>query len=342
MSLTIKVGILYNYPRRPSRGESINYLAEVEVLDQVRAVQETLEKLGIRYCEIPLKDDIEEAIKVLRGYRPDVVINLCEGFMGDSSLEMHIPAILEVLRIPYTGSGPLALGLCQNKGLAKAILRAHGVPTPNYQVIDGWAERVKCELRFPLIVKPLREDASIGITRDSFVRSLGELERQVKYINRVYEQPALVEEYVDGREFNVSILGNEEPTVLPISEIIFDFDEEPKIVDYAAKWLKESEEYAKTRPICPAEVSPELKGAIEETALKAYRALQCRDYARVDIRLDKNTKKPYVLEVNPNPDISPEAGFARSLRAAGISFEEFIMRIICFALKRAGRSPPYI
>lgn len=336
--MTIKVGILFNYPTKPSRGESVDYLAEAEVLDQVHAVQEALRKLSLQYREIPLREDISETIRVLKEYRPDVVVNLSEGFMGDSSLEMHIPAILEILRIPYTGSHPLALGLCKNKGLAKAILRAYNVPTPNYQTIEGWDERLKCELNFPLIVKPLMEDASIGISKDSFVRSLEELKRQVKYVNRVYGQPALVEEYISGREFNVSILGNEEPEVLPISEIIFDFDDEPKIVDYAAKWLKESEEYVKTRPICPAEINLELERIIREMALKAYRALQCRDYARVDMRLERNTLTPYVLEVNPNPDISPEAGFARSLKAAKIAFEEFVKRILDFALKRAGKN----
>lgn len=337
--MTLKVGILFNYPTKPLRGENLDYLAEAEVLDQVQAVQEALRKLGFQHYEIPLKDDIEEAIRILKEHKPDAVINLSEGFLGDSSLEMHVPAILEMLSIPYTGSHPLALGLCQNKGLAKAVLKANNIPTPKYQVMSG-ADALKRGLKFPLFVKPLREDASIGIAKSSFVRNMEELRNRVEYVNRVYGQPALVEEYIGGREFNVSILGNEEPMVLPISEIIFEFEGEPKIVDYAAKWLKDSEEYVKTRPVCPAKMDEKLKVAVERIALKAYKALGCRDYARVDIRLKEDTGTPYVLEVNPNPDISPEAGFVRSLKAAGIPFEEFVRRILGFALKRAGKSVP--
>jgi len=331
----LKVGILFNLPIRPQRGEDIDYLAEVEVLDQVDAVQNALVSLGLSYAFFPIKDDLEEVIRTIKAYEPSVVINLAEGYMGDSDFEMHIPSILEILRIPYTGSTPITLGLCKDKGLAKAVLRANNIPTPKYLVIENFKKTMG--LRFPLIVKPLREDASIGITRRSFVRDIAELERQVKYITNVYRQPALIEEYICGREFNVSVLGNEEPLILPISEIIFEFDDDPKIVDYAAKWLKDSDEYAKTKPICPAELSEELRRKVENVALKAYRALGCRDYARVDIRLEDKTGIPYVLEVNPNPDISLEAGFVRSLKAAGISFEDFIMKIISYALSRAGK-----
>lgn len=331
-----KVGVLFNLPVRPRRGEEIDYLSDVEILEQVNAVQDALVKLGFQHQLFPLKDDIEEVIRALKAYKPDVVVNLSEGFMGESIFEMHVPSILELLGIPYTGSPPLTLGLCKNKGLTKAILKANNIPTPKYRIMEGFKN--PRGLRFPLIVKPLREDASIGITRRSFVKSVADLESQVKYINRVYNQPALVEEYINGREFNVSVLGNEEPTVLPISEIIFEFEDEPKIVDYAAKWLKDSDEYAKTKPVCPAELSDDLRSEITETALKAYRALECRDYARIDMRLDSGSGVLYVLEVNPNPDLSPEAGFARSLRAAGMRFEDFISMIIRFALSRTRES----
>lgn len=331
--LALKVGILFNLPMKPRWGEEIDYLAEEEIIDQVNAIQDALAKLGLHYQLFPLKDDIEGVIRALKVYRPDVVVNLAEGFMGKSSLEMHVPSILEILRIPYTGSTPLTLGLCQDKGLAKAVLKANDIPTPKYQVMEK--NESPRGLRFPLIVKPLREDASIGISRRSFVKNIADLEKQVKYVNNIYNQPALVEEYISGREFNVSILGNEEPTVLPISEIIFEFEEEPKIVDYAAKWLRDSDEYIRTKPMCPAGLSDDLRDRVAEAALKAYRALGCRDYARIDMRLENETGILYVLEVNPNPDLSPEAGFARSLKAAKIPFEEFIEKIIYFALSRA-------
>ena len=282
--MTLKVDVLFNLPSTPKKGESIDYLAEAEVLDQVNAVQSSLEKLGFDHQLFPLKDDIEDLVRALKQYAPDVVVNLCEGFRGDSHLEMHVPAVLEILGIPYTGADPLALGLCQDKGLAKDVLRAHEVPTPNYQIM-GEIDPLRSNLNFPLFVKPLREDASIGISKRSFVRNIGELKVQVEYVNRVYRQPALIEEYIDGRELNVSILGNDDPLVLPISEIIFDFQSEPKIVDYASKWLKESKEYAGTKPVCPANLDNETRMLVEKIALKAYRALRCRDYARVDIRL---------------------------------------------------------
>jgi len=259
-------------------------------------------------------------------------VNLCEGAFGDSHQEMNVPSLLELLRIPYTGSSPLALGICQNKGLAKDILRANGIPTPDYKVLrdfDDW----KAEMDFPLFVKPLREDASIGISSKSYVTTEAELKGQVEYIHAQYGQPALVEEYIDGRELNVAILGNASPRILPISEILFDFDQEPKIVGYSAKWLKETEEYEKTNPVCPAVLEEAAKNKVERVALYAYLAVCCRDYARVDMRLRDDML--FVLEVNANPDISHETGFARSLRAAGIPYEEFIRQIVFFALERA-------
>jgi D-alanine-D-alanine ligase len=176
------------------------------------------------------------------------------------------------------------------------------------------------------------EDASLGISKESFVKNEKALRKRVRYINHTYNQPALVEQYVYGRELNVAILGYKSPQVLPISEIMFGFNKEPKIVDYPAKWFTESDEYKMTKPMCPAIVEPSIKNKIEKVALKSFEALHCRDYARVDVRLDDET--PYVIEVNPNPDISPDAGFSRSLKAAGISYEEFIELLIEFSKER--------
>lgn len=326
-----KIGVLFNYPEKPIRGESEDYVADAEIQDQVNAVQESIEKLGLDCKTFPLKDDIENLIREVKSYAPDTVINLCEGAFGDSHLEMNVPSILELLKIPYTGSPPLSLGLCQNKGLTKDILFANGIATPKFCVLKdfkGW----NGDVDYPLFVKPLREDASLGISKESFVRDEEALRKRVEYINNIYNQPALVEKYVYGRELNVAILGNRNPKVLPISEIMFEAKEEPKIVDYPAKWFTESNEYQMTKPMCPAILESSIKNMVEEAALKAYEALYCRDYARIDIRLEGDS--PYVLEVNPNPDISPDAGYARSLKVADISFEQFIEKIICFSLER--------
>jgi len=334
-ALDLRVGILFNVIPDVAYRENIDHVSEAKVQDHVKAVQEAVMKLRLSCHLLPVKDDIKFLIDSLELFRPDIVVNLCEGVFGYSQYEMNVPAILELLKIPYTGSPPLTLGLCQNKGLTKYILRANGIPTPDYQILESY-KVWKGGIDFPLIVKPLREDASLGITRKSFVRTNRQLKARVDYINKRFKQPALVEKYIDGREINVSILGYEKPRILPISEIIFEFKGEPKIVDYSAKWIEKSEEYKGTKPVCPAKLTPSLERLVKRTALKAYRLLSCRDYARVDMRLKDDT--PFVVEVNANPDISLDAGFTRSLKVAGISFEKFIGEIISFAVQRSSLS----
>jgi D-alanine-D-alanine ligase len=329
-----KVGILFNRPAEPPRGEDSDYVAEAEVEEQAESVQKALDKLGFEYQMMPFEIDLELLIKTLKKYKPDVVINLCEGAFGNSHHELNVPSMLELLNIPYTGSPPLSLGMGQNKGLTKKILEANGLPTPKFKVLEN-PQNWQGDLEFPLFVKPLKEDASLGVSNKSYVRNKDELQAQVEYITNRYKQPALVEEYIAGRELNVAILGNENPRALPISEITFDFKDEPKIVSFSAKWFKESDEYKKTKPVCPALLDPSVKNNVERIALQAFEILYCRDYARIDIRLRDNS--PWILEVNPNPDISPEAGFSRSLKAAGISYEQFVEKIIHFALQRASQ-----
>ncbi len=318
-------------PVGSSRGEDIDYVSEAEVEEQVVAVEDSLKRLGLMCERFSVNEDFAGLVSWLKERNPDIVINLCEEALGDSHFEMDVPALLELLRFSYTGSPPLTLGLCQDKGLTKSILESRGLPTPKYQILrkfEDWEGQV-C---YPLFVKPLREDASLGITKESYVKNEAELRKRVEYITERYNQPALVEEYVTGRELNVSILGDKDLQILPISEIVFGFTDEPRIVDYSAKWIDESEQYKKTIPVCPAELDIDTRRTVESVALRAYVALQCRDYARVDIRLNNGT--PYILEVNPNPDISPQAGFARSLKAAGIPYEDFVNRLVMMACKR--------
>jgi len=328
-----RVAIIFNAIVQPAKGEAIDRIAEAGVIGEVKATERALRQLGIQFRTIPVKDDVVDLVSSLRAHNPEVVINLCESVFGESHLEMSIPCLLELLRIPYTGSSSLALGLCQDKGLAKDVLTAHGIPTPKYRVMFSGEEEIS-GLSFPLIVKPLREDASIGISKESVVRGEAELKARVRYIRETYRQPALVEEYIEGRELNVAILGNDPPQVLPISEILFlnKGADQPKLVNYQAKWVEESDAYKSTKPVCPAPLPPDLRDLVTSTALKAYRVLGCRDYARVDIRLRDGV--PYVLEANPNPDISRGVGFHRSLKAAGIAYEDFIRRLINFALNR--------
>ncbi|MBE7414579.1 MAG: ATP-grasp domain-containing protein [Deltaproteobacteria bacterium] len=306
------------------------------ILTTVSDVEGALRSKGYETARVPLRrrEDLERFTKEIRDPE-EVIFNLCEGAFNRSSLEMHVAALLELHGARFTGSGPLTLGLALDKGLTKDILSRRGVPTPGYAVMTEASGKTG-EIEFPLIVKPLREDASIGIDSGAVVESPSELKERVEHIISTYAQPAIVEEYVDGREFNIAVMGNgKSRRALPPSEILFvDFPEgKPKICCYEAKWVEESPFYRKTVPSCPAEIPEKLKGELQAVALKAYGMMGCRDYARVDMRLGKDGKAK-VLEVNPNPDISSDAGFARAAKAAGLDYPDLIAAIVDAAVSR--------
>jgi len=328
-----RFGIIYEVPPKTTQTDEVYSITKAEIIDQVEVVEEAFRKLRLRYEVFKIRK-IPSLVKSLVSYKPQVVVNLCESVFGNNLLEMSAPVLLELLGISYTGSPPLTLAVCQNKGLTKDILKSRGIPTPKWQVLKS-VQEWKGGIRYPLFVKPLHEDASIGIDRKSYVKNRSELEKRVIYTNKRYRQPALVEEYVNGRELNVSILGNDKPKVLPISEILFKSRTQPKIVDYQAKWIKNSKDYEETIPSCPAKLEVSTRRIVEKTALEAYIATGCRDYARIDMRLKGKT--PYVIEVNANPDISAESGFVRSLNALRISYTSFIKRILLFAFERKTR-----
>jgi D-alanine-D-alanine ligase len=311
-------------------------LSELEVMEAVDAVEESLASLGYNVTVISASRDISKLIQELKSANPDLVFNQCEAIENNASHEMAIAGIYELLNLPYTGSTPLTLGTALNKVRTKEILSHHGLPTPKYQVFKNINTVTLAEgLRFPLIVKPTLEDASIGICNNSVVNDVAELKRKVRNIYHEFDEPVLVEEYVDGRELNVAILGNKKPVVLPISEI--DFSGMPehlnRIVSYEAKWIRGSDEYIGTKGVCPAGLQIGVESKIKKIALRAYQLMGCRDYARVDIRLDKNNM-PCILEVNPNPDISKDSGFVRSTTTSGMSYDQLIGRIVDLALER--------
>jgi D-alanine-D-alanine ligase len=314
------------------------------VREEVLAIAESLKQGG--YCPYVLSVDCfsGDVIQTLLEISPKFVFNLCEEINGKCEQEMCFAGLLELMGIPYTGSDSFALGLALNKFHVKQALQASGIPTARgCLVFPGHHMVLPKDMRFPMIVKPAREDASLGINSDSVCHSVIELNRQVKYIHDVYKQEALIEEYLDGREFNVSVIGAQDPRVLAISEIDFTgFPEnEPKIVSYRAKWDEESTHYGATTPICPANISKELEAQIQDMALSSYLCVGCRDYARIDMRTDLHGV-PHVLEVNPNPDISPKAGFARAARAAGYSFPEIILQISKTAIARGASQTPAV
>jgi len=305
----------------------------------VADIEGGLKARGFATALLPLRDaaGLEGFTKAVRSSSPSTLIfNLCEGAFSKSSFEMNIAALLELYGARFTGSGPLALGLALDKGMAKDILRSRGVPTPAYAVLESKPSSMPGGLGFPLIVKPLREDASVGIDSRAVVNSFEELRERVDFITKRYSQPAIVEEYIDGREFNIAVLGNgAAKKALPPSEILFvDFPEDqPRICCYEAKWVEDSPLFMKTVPSCPADVPLGLRDELQAIALRAYGVIGCRDYARVDMRVGSDGKIK-VLEVNPNPDISSDAGFARAAKASGLEYPDLVAAIVEAALSR--------
>ncbi len=326
----MKVGILYNYVDKVERGLDQDKVSDNEILTTVRLVQEALKA---EHEVIPVRVS-RKLLLELEKDSFDVVFNLCEGFLGKVQGEAYIAGYLELLDIPYTGSDPFTLSMCLDKGKVKDVLRVNGIPTPRSQVFEDPSQPLDQTLSYPLIVKPLREDASVGIDQSSVVTDEGRLMGRVEYILRTYKQPALVEEYIDGRELNVAIIGNPPNIeVLPISEIFFDLQEgKYRIVDYGAKWLEGTEEFKGTKGICPTDLDRETEERVKGLALKAYRLLGCRDYARVDFRVGKDG--PMVLEVNPNPGLNSDSGFARSALAKGLTYQDLVRTILDHAMRR--------
>jgi D-alanine-D-alanine ligase len=330
----MKIAVCFNEaPGASAKGESIDLLSEQGARHEAEAVLAALQTLKHGAELVPLEQDIADFIARLRKTGYDLVFNLCEGFWGDSRREMHIAAVLELLGLTYTGASPYCLGLTQDKARTKDLFNSHHLPTPPHMLVRvGTQVSHAKNLAYPLIVKPRFEDASLGISGDSVVYSDKTLQKRVRYIHEKYCQDALVEEYIDGRELNVAIFGNGHPEVLPISEIRFDPALPYPIVSYSGKWLEESEEYEGTRPVCPAPLKLREEFLVKDVSLRAFKLLDCRDYARVDIRLRNGV--PYILEVNANPDIAPDAGLARSARTAGMPYPVFIGKLLELALKR--------
>ena len=328
------IAISYNrVPARLFKGEAHDRLSEEGAEFEARAVRKALRDLGHQATLVPLGPDIEAFIAGLKAAGPDLVFNLCEGFWGDSRKEMHVAALLDLLGFAYTGAPPLCLGLTQDKARTKDLLLRHNLPTPRYVLVRPGEQypRIR-DLAWPLIVKPRFEDASLGITPESIVDTEGALFRRIRYIHETYRQGALVEEFIEGREINAALLGNSPFEALPLSEIRFQPGLEHSIVSYDGKWLEDSPEYGGTEPVCPAPLKAKEEFLLKDVALRAYKLLECRDYARVDIRLREGI--PYILEVNANPDISPGAGLSRSARAAGISYPGLMERIVAMATRR--------
>ena len=329
----MNIAVLYREPRDLDKGYAADSQGRGSIAHIIR-VKDALCALGHSAC---LQDINLDSYEQLRGAGLDLAFNLCDdGFRNDSLLEAHIPAVMDILQIPYTGSNPATLATCVNKARTKEILSFHNIATPEFQVFYSSQESLDKNLRFPLIVKPLHEDASIGLREESVVNNTADLKERIDFVLGSYKQPALVERFIAGREIYVGILGHKENLmVLPISEIVFADKLTPtaKICSYEAKWLPESEQYQSSPVDCPAKLDAPLRQKLIEIAKKAYTLLQCQDYGRVDFRID-NSGRPYVLEVNPNPDISEDAGLSKMAKVYGMDYDELIEKILSSALER--------
>ena len=326
------VGIAYNaYVALPQY--SHESLSEKAVEITAHEVLTTLTSNGHLCIVLPLRDDIGKYIHWLEDIKPDVLINLCEGYRGFPQMEANVAAVFELLGIRFTGNTSKVLALCQDKYKTKAILKSFGLPTPQCLLVTSCDQEI--EMDFPMIVKPNNEDGSLGIGLNAVVFDREELRQRVKTIIQRYEQPALIEEYIEGREFNIAIYDHSEPRALAVSEIDFTGMPEgiPHICSYEAKWHEDSLLFLRTPPICPARIDSAQLEKLHHIALEAFQAMDCRDYARIDFRIAENGEI-FILEVNPNPDISQSAGYARALTAAGIEYIDFWQSMIDKARRR--------
>lgn len=337
-----RVLVLYNEPVLPE--DHPDYESEYEVVETADVVAMALTTAGFGVTPFGVGRDPSVLISGLREHKPDVVFNLFEGAADHGHTEAYVAGILEWLGISFTGSPAQALWLAREKHMAKYLLAGAGLPTPEFMVVERLPV-AECKLGWPVIVKPALQDASVGIDQNSVVTSQRQLEERVCYIMRKYGPPVLVERFVCGREFNVSLVEKPDPasgttipalTTLPVSEIQFldgDGSNFWPLVTYDAKWHPDSRDFKATPPRFPGDLRPDFIAELTTIARRAFRLIGCRDYARIDFRSDA-AGKPYILEVNPNPCISPLAGLASSLEHAGQTHASFVVGLVQTALAR--------
>jgi D-alanine-D-alanine ligase len=332
------VVVLYNSSDRLVKGEARDLLADRGVIACAEAVGQALDAAGYSVALVPMHHDVESTLEPYPPSQWDV-FNLGEGLEGRLFEEARIAWALEAMGYTFTGSDGEAIARGIHKARTKMHLSAARVTTPRWWLLRAPSEVAELvgEFEFPLIVKPVAEDASAGIGPDAVVHSILELEERVEYVVRCYRQAALVEAFIDGREFNIALWGDP-PEVLPLAELDFSAFDDPyaRIVSFAAKWEEDSFEYNNTPVVCPARVDALLAERIASTAEFAWEALGCRGYARVDMRVNGDGV-PQVVEVNCNPDLSPDAGFYRAAQTAGYSYADMVTYILEIA-----RRQPYV
>jgi D-alanine-D-alanine ligase len=335
----MRIGLAYN--EKPDSGSSEAY-AEWDDPSTIDAVEQALGLFG-RVFRLEANAFFPQKLSLAR---PDIVFNMAEGLHG-LSRESHVPAICEYLNVPYTGSDPLALALALHKGRTKEILAYRGVPTAPFRVVERPADLERIPLPFPLFVKPVGEGSSKGVFANNLCDSPAQLRERVLFLLEQYDQPVLVETYLPGAEFTVAILGNgAEARCLPV--VAFDFGTLPAgatpVYGYEAKWVWDRPERPLALFHCPASVPASLYREIEQVALDAYRAIGCRDWCRIDVRVDR-FGVPNVVELNPLPGVIPDPAmnscFPKAAQVAGLGYDDLIQEVVRIAWRRiAGRTLP--
>jgi D-alanine-D-alanine ligase len=334
----IDVAIIYNVDFEEASLEADPCFQSRATVESVaQEVAEAIASDGLHTATLmPTEGDFAELRSKLETLAPSCVFNMCESLGNDARLETAVPTMLDLMGIPYTGSPPDALSAALYKDRVKQRLLQAGVPTPQGALIESVESTdAACDLPFPLIVKPAREDGSAGIWSRSVVHDEQSLRDRVAELMGIFRAPVLVEQYLDGREFNVALLGYPQARVLPLQEIDFSNlpSDQPRIVSYDAKWNTGSVEDLGTQPVMHPDVPPAIAARMRKAATEACRAVGVRDYGRVDIRLS-GAGIPYVIDVNPNCDLSPDAGYARAAQSVGIEYAALLRLLVRYALRR--------
>jgi D-alanine-D-alanine ligase len=331
----LHVVLIYNGDQEvaPERPEDRSSTADLRSM--IRRMARALRSIGYKVTVLPLARNLFLFQRKLRRLAPDVVFNQYDDVVHGALYEMRLPALVRMMGFPITGSGALAIGLTRYKHMTDSLLQGAGIRIPPCtEVLERLKDVDRCAWQFPLIVQPSQEHAGIGLDRGSIVHSKHALRDKTREILRDFRQPVLVQHFLPGREFNVGIVGGRQPRVMPLAEV--DYSQLPPgippIMSYAAKWIETSVEYAKTSVICPAIVEPDLAREVISAALRAFRAVGCSGYGRVDIRLDAE-ERPCVLEVNCNACLDEGQGLPRQADRAGITYPRLLQMIVKAALE---------
>lgn len=335
MPKRLKILALFDAVRPTSLDQDLRRELQTADWKTEAAVLGALRALGHPHETLALFDDMDLLRRKLQAFQPDVIFNLADQFRNDRALDQHIAAYLAMHALPFTGCGPTALALCKHKAIAKRLVASHGIRTAPFVTIPRDQRRLAPpKLTFPLVVKPLREEASYGISGAAFVRTPAQYRARVRHLQERTGDDVLVEEYIDGRELYVGLMGRRHPRVLPFRELVFGRlpPGAPRIATYQAKWDPAYRRRRKIRSRFATDLAPAVVRRIAAASRTIYRALEIDGYARLDLRLTPAHEVVFI-EANPNPMLAPDEDFAQSARQAGLAFPQLIDRIARMGLR---------